>query len=627
MNPALPVPEAAPAATPAAPGSGPPAARRSMFFPPVCPTRASDPAVAEALAAATAAASAARDNAAPAAPAPAAASSKKKRKSVVSPPPQPPPSHEASEPDPLAVLESLSCAGCASCAALRSPPVTGSLAAQPPHRNPLASTLKTLLAENWKRKQEEHQRWFEETGGLENDSALRDRIMQLRAESEAVATVRKDRIFDSDITEEESVIIQRRVELQRLQFQEYQRREHARKIARVQYLLNHVTKDEAEDAIKETGGDESQAVINFTAHGFLVRIRKAIAARSGKPLERTEEEQAAYNRLLEKRRIAARKITSEEVKKRSIKYSRLKLDDALDQLKQGEDPNTVFMGWSEARIRSYRQINTKPNSYYYRFNAPGEKQRHGQWTEDEKQLFFARLREVGADGQWGIFSMAIPGRVGYQCSNFYRHLLKTGEVEDSNYMLDDRGELHYLFGKKDGGKGVIRVHSKHGAGGMMAVESRRARAAQLMAAVHDTSSCTHSDQDSGCRDDDDEALAALSDEDNSGTYVDRPVGSRARRTRSKHVVEPIAEDPLGEFAIPPENPLPGFIDPITLEEVVKPAISPYGHVMGYDSWLRCLTSDERKNICPLTKKPLTKRELVVLTHDNIAHFRDKIVNM
>jgi len=24
------------------------------------------------------------------------------------------------------------------------------------------------------------------------------------------------------------------------------------------------------------------------------------------------------------------------------------------------------------------------------------------------------LKEIGADGQWGIFSMEIPGRVGYQ---------------------------------------------------------------------------------------------------------------------------------------------------------------------------------------------------------------------
>jgi hypothetical protein len=34
--------------------------------------------------------------------------------------------------------------------------------------------------------------------------------------------------------------------------------------------------------------------------------------------------------------------------------------------------------------------------------------------QEERELFFARLKEVGADGQWGIFSKAIPGRVGYQ---------------------------------------------------------------------------------------------------------------------------------------------------------------------------------------------------------------------
>lgn len=69
----------------------------------------------------------------------------------------------------------------------------------------------------------------------------------------------------------------------------------------------------------------------------------------------------------------------------------------------------------------------------------------------------------------------------------------------------------------------------------------------------------------------------------------------------------------------------------------------------YDSWVRCLTNWEgKKNICPLTKKPLTKRDLgkkgnyveigrnmlknllfpftiVILTHDNIEEYRDKII--
>lgn len=37
-----------------------------------------------------------------------------------------------------------------------------------------------------------------------------------------------------------------------------------------------------------------------------------------------------------------------------------------------------------------------------------------------------------------------------------------------------------------------------------------------------------------------------------------------------------------------DNPLPGFIDPITLEPVVTPAISPHGHVMGLATWKVCL---------------------------------------
>ncbi len=37
--------------------------------------------------------------------------------------------------------------------------------------------------------------------------------------------------------------------------------------------------------------------------------------------------------------------------------------------------------------------------------------------------------------------------VGYQCSNFYRHLLQSGRVQDPNYTIDDKGKLHYAFGK------------------------------------------------------------------------------------------------------------------------------------------------------------------------------------
>ena len=71
-------------------------------------------------------------------------------------------------------------------------------------------------------------------------------------------------------------------------------------------------------------------------------------------------------------------------------------------------------------------------------------------SQEEKQLFFQRMKEVGVDGKWGIFSITIPGRVGYQCSNFYRHLLKSGQITDPNYTFDEKGNPRYLFKKAKG---------------------------------------------------------------------------------------------------------------------------------------------------------------------------------
>lgn len=65
---------------------------------------------------------------------------------------------------------------------------------------------------------------------------------------------------------------------------------------------------------------------------------------------------------------------------------------------------------------AFRMMDKNPNGYYYRFNAPGEQQSKGKWTDEERDLFMNRLKELGANQQWGIFSMAIPGRVGYQVS-------------------------------------------------------------------------------------------------------------------------------------------------------------------------------------------------------------------
>jgi hypothetical protein len=75
-------------------------------------------------------------------------------------------------------------------------------------------------------------------------------------------------------------------------------------------------------------------------------------------------------------------ILSHRKKKRQSR-TKLGLDAALKQFTDNLDaePDKAFEGWSEARIKSFKLIDQNPNSYYYRFNEPGEVQKTGQWTE------------------------------------------------------------------------------------------------------------------------------------------------------------------------------------------------------------------------------------------------------
>lgn len=70
------------------------------------------------------------------------------------------------------------------------------------------------------------------------------------------------------------------------------------------------------------------------------------------------------------------------------------------------------------------------------------------------------------------------------------------------------------------------------------------------------------------------------------------------------------------------SPRAGVLDPVTLEPVVNPAISPAGHVMGLATWRAVLAESGR---CPFTQAPLRPDQLTVLTANNIERLRDRIV--
>eukprot|EP00948_MAST-09A_sp_MAST-9A-sp1_P004229 g4229.t1 len=133
--------------------------------------------------------------------------------------------------------------------------------------------------------------------------------------------------------------------------------------------------------------------------------------------------------------------------KHHVKVKRLRLDDALKS-------NATMSNWSDARKRAYTQREVRPNSYYYRFNDPGEPQRAGGWSPEEHKRFLARRDELGGfDYQWGIFARGIPGRVGYQCSNYYRKLIEKKVLTDPNYIIDEKGKAKFMHVKGVGSKG------------------------------------------------------------------------------------------------------------------------------------------------------------------------------
>lgn len=319
---------------------------------------------------------------------------------------------------------------------------------------------------------------------------------------------------------------------------------------------------------------------------------------------------------------------------------RLRLDDAVAKLRQTSNLEEAMEGWSSARIRAYKALKDKPNTYYYRFNAPGEQQRNGPWTKSEHALFMDRLAQVGADGQWGIFSISIPGRVGYQvclsipgatllqCANYYRKLIEAGEVADENYVIDVRGKAHYVFGTKSRqilAQGLPAARSSEAGKRKKTKQPRSRRRARAREPSDDPDSDYSSAPSS--------SSSSLSIELGSDESPDD--GREGWRGRDYEGEEDGEEDGDrdGDEAFDPkffagqvlaENPLPDFIDVITQLRVVRPAISPYGHVLSYDTWLRCLCSGERKNTCPFTNQPLHKRQLVMLTTENIMIYHDII---
>lgn len=81
--------------------------------------------------------------------------------------------------------------------------------------------------------------------------------------------------------------------------------------------------------------------------------------------------------------------------------------------------------------------------------VPGELQRKGEWSNDERERYMSLLELKRQGESWVKFSRRIPGRSGSQCSDLFRkRMLQAGEVkvENQKIVLTEKGksELYKL---------------------------------------------------------------------------------------------------------------------------------------------------------------------------------------
>lgn len=125
----------------------------------------------------------------------------------------------------------------------------------------------------------------------------------------------------------------------------------------------------------------------------------------------------------------------------------------------------------------------------------------------------------------------------------------------------------------------------------------------------------------GSGDDSDSGGVASDGEGDETQYMTNRWSAVSRSERYRKRLQDNGDE-AGAAEVDPDNPLPDLIDPITLEPVVRPAISPYGHVMGAATWKAVLAES---GVCPFTKKPLRWEQCRVLTHNNIDAYKDQII--
>lgn len=265
----------------------------------------------------------------------------------------------------------------------------------------------------------------------------------------------------------------------------------------------------------------------------------------------------------------------------------------VEKIPQGKT-NSIFDAFKDEVFFISNKLLCKYNQYLYKYPPNSEKLVTGPWSEVEKRLFLEVVKLYmkktdSLDCFWGFFSLRIPGRVGYQCANFYRKLVMAGEIKDPAYSVTKDKRLIYRTKKKKS----IKFYQTKGH-----VSEECYNSLMLNKDIRDlvlfVTDC---------------AIKQICYEDTIELSMDyEQVEKRLSRYES--------------WAL--ENPIKGVMDEITEELIRVPAMSPDGYVLDYRTWMKLL---EIKQEDPFTRNPCEKKQIEVITNRNYHELKKKMKNV
>lgn len=292
----------------------------------------------------------------------------------------------------------------------------------------------------------------------------------------------------------------------------------------------------------------------------------------------------------------------------------------------------IWDTWSPIRRESFMQIIKNPNAFFYRNRPPGDPQKCGKFTNQEEEQFLERLKyfrdELKVDdGLWGLFSIPIRGRVGYQCSNFYRLLIKNKKVEDDRYEVQEDGKLKFLHGSRAApSEDVIKLLEKEAfqfikqclqtEDGVVPTISK-----PIIVPSENSSSSSSNTKPYKVSRASKEIIKYLGHQRSiqEKKSIQQPISLGAKKFSSGGTIHSYSEENSKLIC-----PLYGAIDPLSNEPMDFPMMDQNGYVMDLKSWRRIFRHNE---VPPCQMIAKDESDLIELNSKNFDEFRLQVLNI